>query len=60
MGSTLPATGGMKTDDLGLQIASSVPLGRLGEPSEVANVMMMFVKTGYLTGEDLVLGGGLK
>lgn len=47
------------THDPGLQIASTIPLGRLGDPSEVANVVQMMVKTGYLTGQDVVLSGGL-
>ncbi|EGG05970.1 uncharacterized protein MELLADRAFT_52674 [Melampsora larici-populina 98AG31] len=46
-------------DDLGLKLASTIPLGRLGDPSEVSNVMIMFVKTGYLTGQDVILSGGL-
>lgn len=46
-------------DDLGLRLASTIPLGRLGDPSEVSNVMIMFVKTGYLTGQDIILSGGL-
>ncbi|KAH9817471.1 hypothetical protein DFH28DRAFT_962026 [Melampsora americana] len=35
-------------DDLGLKLASTIPLGRLGRS-----------KPGYLTGQDLVLSGGL-
>lgn len=46
-------------DDLGLKIASMVPLGRLGDPSEVGNVIQMIVKTGYLTGQDIILSAGL-
>ena len=37
-----------------------IPLGRLGTPGEVANVVEMCVKTGYMTGQSLLLGGGLK
>ncbi|PLW41412.1 hypothetical protein PCANC_12019 [Puccinia coronata f. sp. avenae] len=45
--------------DLGTELASTIPLGRLGHPSEVANVVVMLAKTGYMTGQDIVLGGGL-
>jgi 3-oxoacyl-[acyl-carrier protein] reductase len=37
-----------------------IPLGRLGVPAEVANVVEMCVKTGYMTGQSLLLSGGLK
>ncbi|KAL9110365.1 MAG: hypothetical protein Q9227_005096 [Pyrenula ochraceoflavens] len=41
-------------------IVRGVPLGRLGEPEEVANVVTMYTKTGYVTGQSLVAGGGLR
>ena len=41
-------------------ILRSIPLGRLGEPQEIANVVTMFAKTGYVTGQSLVAGGGLR
>ncbi|KAM0449357.1 hypothetical protein ACHAPV_008813 [Trichoderma viride] len=50
----------MKESDPGLAIASSVPIHRLGIPEEVANVVVMFAKTGYMTGQDVLLAGGLK
>ncbi|KAJ4144513.1 hypothetical protein LMH87_003394 [Akanthomyces muscarius] len=50
----------LKEQDPGLGIAASVPIHRLGIPEEVASVVSMFAKTGYLTGQDIVLGGGLK
>ncbi|OAQ66214.1 short chain dehydrogenase [Pochonia chlamydosporia 170] len=46
--------------DLGLAIASGVPVHRLGVPEEVGNVVAMFAKTGYMTGQDILLTGGLK
>ncbi|KAL9473814.1 hypothetical protein ACSS6W_008194 [Trichoderma asperelloides] len=50
----------MRESDPGLAIASSVPIHRLGLPEEVANVVVMFAKTGYMTGQDILLAGGLK
>ncbi|KAL4932165.1 SDR family NAD(P)-dependent oxidoreductase [Aspergillus undulatus] len=41
-------------------VASNIPLGRLGTPEETANVVTMLVKTGYMTGQSLLLAGGLK
>ncbi|KAK3293610.1 uncharacterized protein B0H64DRAFT_405076 [Chaetomium fimeti] len=38
----------------------NIPVGRLGTPGEVANVVMMFCQTGYLTGQSVLLSGGLK
>ncbi|KAK4086874.1 hypothetical protein PCL_05124 [Purpureocillium lilacinum] len=50
----------LKASDPGLGIAASVPVHRLGVPEEVANVVSMFVKTGYMTGQEVLLAGGLK
>ena len=41
-------------------VVAGIPLGRLGTPEETANVVTMLVKTGYMTGQSLLLGGGLK
>lgn len=38
---------------------TNIPVGRLGTPQEVANMVTMCVKTGYLTGQSMLLGGGL-
>lgn len=38
----------------------NIPVGRLGRPEEVANVVTMLCRTGYLTGQSIVLSGGLK
>jgi 3-oxoacyl-[acyl-carrier protein] reductase len=40
-------------------LVDSIPVGRLGTPDEVANVVMMFCTTGYMTGQSVVLAGGL-
>ncbi|KAH7033728.1 short chain dehydrogenase [Microdochium trichocladiopsis] len=50
----------LMASDPGLAIAGSVPVHRLGDPEEVSNVVTMFVKTGYITGQEVVLAGGLK
>ncbi|KAM0366052.1 hypothetical protein ACHAPK_008761 [Fusarium culmorum] len=51
---------GLKETDPGLAIATSVPIHRLGCPDEVCNVIIMMAKNGYLTGQDVLLSGGLK
>lgn len=38
----------------------NIPVGRLGTPQECANVVTMLCKTGYLTGQSILLSGGLK
>ncbi len=38
---------------------ANIPVGRLGTPQEVANVVTMFCRTGYMTGQSVVLSGGL-
>lgn len=38
----------------------NIPLGRLCEPGEVANAVLMFLQTGFATGQSLVVAGGLK
>ncbi|KFA69701.1 hypothetical protein S40285_08099 [Stachybotrys chlorohalonatus IBT 40285] len=50
----------LKDSDPGLAVAASIPVRRLGQPEEVANVAIMMAKTGYLTGQEIVLSGGLK
>ncbi|CAL5866769.1 uncharacterized protein PFLUO_LOCUS979 [Penicillium psychrofluorescens] len=42
------------------EVAASIPLQRLGTPEETANVVTMLCKTGYMTGQSLLLAGGLK
>ena len=38
----------------------NIPVGRLGMPQEVATVVTTLCRTGYLTGQSIVLAGGLK
>lgn len=40
--------------------AGGIPIGRLGTTEEVARCVEMCVKTGYMTGQSLLLAGGLK
>ncbi|CAG8276417.1 unnamed protein product [Penicillium salamii] len=42
------------------EVVASVPFKRLGTPEETANVVTMLAKTGYMTGQSLLLAGGLK
>ncbi|CAG8235774.1 unnamed protein product [Penicillium salamii] len=42
------------------EVVVSVPLKRLGTPEETTNVVTMLAKTGYMTGQSLLLAGGLK
>jgi 3-oxoacyl-[acyl-carrier protein] reductase len=41
-------------------VQDSIPLGRLGEPEEVGRAVAMMVRTGYCTGQTLLLAGGLR
>ncbi|PHH89561.1 hypothetical protein CDD83_5771 [Cordyceps sp. RAO-2017] len=50
----------LRGTDPGLAIAASIPVHRLGAPEEVAQVVSMLVKTGYMTGQEILLSGGLK
>ncbi|KAJ5627681.1 Short-chain dehydrogenase/reductase SDR [Penicillium lividum] len=42
------------------EVAAGIPIGRLGTVEETANVVTMIVTTGYMTGQSLLLAGGLK
>lgn len=53
-------TGMIPTADVIPGGAASIPIGRMGEPQEVANVVTMLAKTGYMTGQSLLIAGGLK
>ncbi|MGN0967785.1 MAG: 3-oxoacyl-[acyl-carrier-protein] reductase [Oscillospiraceae bacterium] len=41
------------------QIASSIPLGRLGEPDEVAEAVAFLANADYITGEVIRVDGGI-
>ncbi|KAI1293314.1 3-oxoacyl-reductase [Xylaria venustula] len=38
----------------------NIPVGRLGTPEECAGIVKMICSTGYLTGQSILLSGGLK
>lgn len=38
----------------------NIPVGRAGSTQECANVVTMLCKTGYMTGQSILLSGGLK
>jgi pteridine reductase len=39
-------------------MVDAIPLGRMGEPSEVADVVAWLLRPGYITGHVFVVGGG--
>ncbi|KAL1296800.1 hypothetical protein AAFC00_004429 [Neodothiora populina] len=41
-------------------VVDNIPLGRLCTPEEVANAVLMYTKTGFATGQSLIIGGGLR
>ncbi|XP_041790735.1 carbonyl reductase family member 4 isoform X1 [Chelmon rostratus] len=49
-------TAGLKEED-GLR---SIPLGRFGEPEEVAQAVLFLLESSYITGQVLVVDGGLQ
>lgn len=38
----------------------NIPVGRSGRPQEIANAVTMLARTGYMTGQSLLISGGLK
>jgi NAD(P)-dependent dehydrogenase (short-subunit alcohol dehydrogenase family) len=40
------------------EIAETTPLGRIGEPSDIADGIVNIIKTDWLTGEVIALDGG--
>lgn len=52
----------IETDMVRSGLASSaarIPLGRFGAPDEVAQVVMMLIGNGYMTGQTVALSGGM-
>ncbi|CAD6457412.1 1c3199b8-a001-44c7-8605-d60208327d91 [Sclerotinia trifoliorum] len=52
-------TGMIPNADVAPGLLDTIPLHRLGTPEECSNAVMMFAKTGYATGQSLLLAGGL-
>jgi 3-oxoacyl-[acyl-carrier protein] reductase len=40
-------------------LAARIPLGRLGQPDEVAQAVLMVLGNEYMTGQTIVLNGGM-
>src|SRR5450830_634450 len=55
-----PAMGNLGDDQLNENIASRVPLGRLGKPADIAGAMLFLASdlAAYITGQTLVVDGG--
>ncbi len=41
------------------ELAPRIPVGRLGKPEEVADVIMMLISNAYLTNQTISLDGGM-
>lgn len=52
------ALGGLDADPE--RLAARIPVGRLGRPEEVAELVLALVRTGYVTGQSLLVDGGLR
>lgn len=54
--------GGFIESEMGTWIVSQTPLGRLGEPEDIAKVVTFLASddAGWLTGEQVLTGGGLR
>jgi 3-oxoacyl-[acyl-carrier protein] reductase len=55
-------SGGFIESELGTSIVSQTPLGRLGQPEDIARVVTFLASddAGWLTGEQVLTGGGLR
>lgn len=49
-------TAGLREEDA----ARSIPLGRFGEPEEAARAVLFLLESPYVTGQVLVVDGGLQ
>lgn len=48
----------MLTGDMGIETPRT-PIGRFGQPEEVADVVTAMIRNGYITGQTLVINGGI-
>lgn len=53
-------TGLLPSGDQFPGLVDSIPMHRLCEPEEVANAVVFYAKTGFTTGQSLIIAGGLK
>ena len=55
------ATGGFTNSDFRKQLESQTPLGRIGQPQDIATAVVFFATSDsdWLSGESLVIAGGL-
>lgn len=62
--SLLPLSGLIRTDmTAGLnekEYGKRIPLGRFGEPQEVAHAVLFLLESSYITGHVLLVDGGLQ
>jgi NAD(P)-dependent dehydrogenase (short-subunit alcohol dehydrogenase family) len=52
-----PVTGGREAGDV-RTIGARLPVGRVGEPEDIAEAYLYRMKTGCSTGETIVVDGG--
>lgn len=45
-------------EDIRNKMVAAIPLGRMGEPAEVADLVAYLARPGYITGHVFVIGGG--
>ena len=45
-------------DDIRQKMVDNIPLGRMGEPAEIADLVAYLLQPGYITGHVSVIGGG--
>src|SRR5438477_163316 len=58
---TASALGPIETDMMRgrSDLARNIPLGRLGQPEEVAQAVLMVLGNDYMTGQTIILNGGM-
>ena len=55
-------TGGFTTGDFRKQLESQTPLGRIGQPEDIATAVVFLASSdsAWITGETLLIAGGLR